>query len=354
MPPDHPLSAAARTWEQLKGEFEEKAEENGEGEGEGVSADELKKVGKWLTLTVTKFGALAANADEGDAQGLKSIAEEVIKAFIAAIGTLLSIRKGAGPSLRAELREVAGDLAASVDTLGSTCLTKQSSANTGKVLERAKRLERISTNSRSAIRRRLLQVLKNLRDADRELQQALKNADEADGEDAFSDDDLDETLEPCERRVVEALVVLSSSMQEGVKQASADCAGDAAGAAPVTILESVAMHAEKAARIFDSLSAETIGGLETKQFAASLTKMNSNGLWEAVASHSAWQSVSEKLTKALAEVQAALDAAVAEEEAEADTAPASKGHGKGKGDGGYVSTQKQPPVVTAEAKAKGK
>merc|ERR1712113_800212 len=96
----------------------------------------------------------------------------------------------------------------------------------GKVLERVKHLERISTNNRASIRRRLLKSLAQLRDAQRELNEELAPKDpDAAGECLDSDeDDLDaEEMEPEERHLVETLVALVEATNAVAEQASRSC-----------------------------------------------------------------------------------------------------------------------------------
>lgn len=61
-----------------------------------------REVCKWLANSVTKFGASAAVvADQEEAKkALSSMAEELIKAFTALVGTLLAMSSGAGADSR--------------------------------------------------------------------------------------------------------------------------------------------------------------------------------------------------------------------------------------------------------------
>jgi len=132
------LAAAPRLWQQMRSEFEEAASADAALADQGaVPAEELKKVAKWLQHGITKFGASAAVAEgEEIEKGLKPIAEEVIKSFTAALGTLLSLKRGAGASLLVELRTTGADLTAALDELGQAVGTAGMAVCAGKVLER--------------------------------------------------------------------------------------------------------------------------------------------------------------------------------------------------------------------------
>ncbi|CAE8705568.1 unnamed protein product [Polarella glacialis] len=149
---DHLLAAALRVWGDIRGEL--KVHE-GEALQNGIllPAEDLKKVVKWLQQTVTKFGASAAVADGEDRDKmLQPIAQEVIKSFTAAVGTLLSMRRGAGPSLVKELQVVGGSLAEAIDALGASVGSPSMATHAGKALERVKHLEKMSVQNRAAVR----------------------------------------------------------------------------------------------------------------------------------------------------------------------------------------------------------
>jgi len=149
----HVLSGAARVWDSTKSELEDKEEDGADlRDGTAVPPDEMKKVAKYLQSTVTKFGASASV--ETKSEVLQPVADEVIKSFTVAVGTLLSIRRGAGACLRAEIREAGSGLAAAVETLGGSVGAEAMSVNAGKVLDRVKHFERMPTHNRAAVRRR--------------------------------------------------------------------------------------------------------------------------------------------------------------------------------------------------------
>lgn len=319
MPEDgHLLSAAPRLWLQMRGEFDTcPADATLAEDGGGVPSDELKKLAKWLQHSVTKFGASAAVADGPDRdRALAPIADEVIKALTAAIGTLLSLKRGAGNALLAELRNTGSGLAAALDELGQAVGSPSMARCAGQVLDKVKQLERTSTHNRAAIRRQLLLNLSHLRDAHRELQEALTSGGEAEEDDDDEDDfgDLDASLEPAERRLVEALVELVAVVVEVLKRVSSACVAPKQGdgeAVAISVLEVAAAHASTASSAMDGLSVAASGGLDAKEFTKSMAEMKG-----AVAGLMSSPSGAEdtQLPKAMEAVEVAFAAAVAEDE----------------------------------------
>jgi len=282
---EHPLSAALRVWAELRPEFTD-AKAVASEEGPGASADELKKCAKWLQQSITKFGASAAVADEGDRIALQQVAEEVIKAFTAVVGTLLALKKNAGATLIRELRNAGEALTQQIEALGMAAGTPGMALAAGKALEKTKGIERTATNNRAAIRRAILQCLAQLRDGQRELREALKNSDlvgQGSGDEGADDEDdddelggFDDVLEPGERRVVEALEASTTALEEALKLASQSCmsAPAADGSVPVSVaaLEVAAAQGAEAVHAMDSLAAHSIGGVDAEEFAKSLVK----------------------------------------------------------------------------------
>ncbi|CAK9116176.1 unnamed protein product [Durusdinium trenchii] len=165
---------------------------------------------KYLQNTVTKFSASASVvADPEEAKNaLTPIAEEVIKAFTATLGTLLSISSGAGASLAKELQESGRQLTEALDALGSAVCTGHLATCAAKVLEYAASLEQSSTKNRAALMRRLLKSLSQLRDANREMQEELDGGSTAvditSGDEELLDDEDDlvmPPMDPSERQV---------------------------------------------------------------------------------------------------------------------------------------------------------
>lgn len=275
------LDAAGKLWLDVSGEFAEPPEgvASDDGTGEGINSEELKKVSLWLQRSLTKFGASAAVADASDEQALRQVANQVVTALTAAVGTLLTLRRGAGPSLRAELRDVTSDLCRVVEGLGAAVGTEGMALNAGKALERVKRLERVSLNSRAAVRRRILTSLAQLRDARRELQEELKDAGgDGDSDEDDEDDEEDfglEKLDPAERDVAqkldEAAGAVEAALMRASKRMGSAAQADAAGAVPA--FEACAVHAAAAVRSVDELATHVIGGLDSGAFAASLQKL---------------------------------------------------------------------------------
>lgn len=315
---DNFLREIASIWNKVRPELDDKPGDDAElaDDGAKVPADELKKITKWVQNSVTKFGATASVADERDKEGLRPIAQEVVKSFTAAAGTLLSIRRGAGPTLRSELRGVGGELAAALDILGSSVGDSQKvGLSSGKVLDKVKQFERVSAHNRAAVRRRVLRMLAQLRDATRELQEAVKHANDQ-GED--EDDDFggfDESLEPEEKVVVEALVALAAELEELMKQASQSCmpaAKGAGGAVPVAILEAAAQGCIAGANALDGLSAHSLGGFDFEEFSTCLLEMRAaisvfSSAEEAVGGAAALGALAESIER----VQVAVNAAKA-------------------------------------------
>lgn len=276
------LAQAPKLWLDMKGEFEEKPDAADPTDDAGGPGEELKKVAKWLTQAITKFGASASVAEDADRdKALRPIAEDVIKAYTAGLGTLLSLRKGAGTSLRMELRSVGGDLASALDSLGKAIGTPSMAMSAGKVLDRVRQLERTSTHNRAALRRRLLQGLSQLRDAHRELNEALKaECGDGDDDDFADDDDFDDSLEPAERRIVETLAAACSSLEDALKQASQSCmpargASAERGSVGIAELEVAAASAITGVCAVDGLAVAVTGGLDVAAFEESLTEFRS-------------------------------------------------------------------------------
>merc|ERR1712039_138041 len=186
----------------------------------------------------------------------------------------------------------------------------------GKTLESVKHGERISTNNRASIRRRLLKSLAQLRDAQRELNEELapKDPDAAEGLDS-DEDDLDAgDMEPEERQLVEAMVVLVEATNAVAEQASRSCMPNApspsgspsSGGGVVTAileLEAIALQLELSSQAIDGLASSGIGGLDVTEFKASMDKMRS-----AVAGFGCYPEQSAAAAQALDGVQAALEA----------------------------------------------
>lgn len=311
---EHVFAAAPRLWEQMRGEFQELSTADADLADEGaVSADELKKVAKWMQHSLTKFGASAAVAEGEELdRGLKPIAEEVIKGFTAVLGTFISAKRGAGPSLLGELHTAGAELSAALDELGKAIGTPEMPVGVGKVLERVKKLERISTHNRAAIMRKLLQNLAQIRDAQRELQEALACEEGEEEDDGFAE--FDASLEPEERRVVEALVALTGALVDALKKVTTACV-PAKGPDTVTVgvaeLEAAVPHSAAAASAVDSLSVASTGGFDAEEFSKSLAEMRG-----AVNGFLACPAVGDggELKRALAAAEAASEAAAAEAE----------------------------------------
>merc|ERR1712217_156956 len=174
-----------------------------------------------------------------------------------------------------------------------------------------------STNNRASIRRRLLKSLAQLRDAQRELNEELapKDPDAANQNLDSDEDDLDAgEMEPEERHLVEAMVVLVEATNAVAEQASRSCMPNApspsgtpsAGGGVITAileLEAIALQLELSSQAIDGLASSGIGGLDITGFKASMDKMRS-----AVAGFGCYPEQSAAAAQALDGVQAALEA----------------------------------------------
>lgn len=315
MPEDgHLLAGAPKLWQQCKGEFESDVPNDADlAEEAAVPTEELKKVAKWMQQVTTKFGASAAVADGADRdKALQPIADDLVRAYTAAIGTLLSIKRGAGKVLLMELRRIGSTLTEALETLGQSIGTTSMSVSAGKVLDRVKQFERTSTHNRAALRRNLLSSLAHLRDASKELTEALEEAGDEDEEDEDDDDDfacLNEALEPAEKLVVERLIGLAAPLMEVLKKASSSCMppkDDSGVAVSIGELEMVTLHCDKAASSMDNLAVAATGGLDPPNFEAALVEMRSTALALQAAQ---FIGEDESLGKAMGALQEAFDAA---------------------------------------------
>mmetsp|Transcript_5941 Transcript_5941/g.9660 ORF Transcript_5941/g.9660 Transcript_5941/m.9660 type:complete len:327 (-) Transcript_5941:21-1001(-) len=278
---DHLLSKAPRLWQEMKGEFE--ASPDGElSDKSEVSTEELRKVAKWMQQTITKFGASASVAEEADRErALSPIADEVLRSFTAVIGTLLSLKRGAGVVLLTELRQAGETLTAALDQLGKAVGTPSMAMNAGKVLDRIKQIERTSTQNRAAVRRRVLNSLSQLRDAQKELQEALSaggDKETSDDDEDLDFEDLDDALDDSERQIVEKLVELAAALLDTMKNVSTACIPAKEGSEDIATpaeLEAITAPCDAAANAMDSLAVAVQGGLDPEAFDKGLVEMRS-------------------------------------------------------------------------------
>lgn len=323
------LAAAKRVWTDVSAQIKAADEPK---EGTLLPVDELKKVSKYLQHTLTKFGASAtAVADAEEAKkGLTPIAQEVVKAYTAAAGTLMSLSGGAGACLAAELKDAGSGLADSLEALGNAVLTPGLASCAAKALQAAGNFERVSTQNRAAIRRRLLKNLAMLRDANREMQQEIENADKkglgtvevlsGDEELLEDEDDLcsafQETMLPSERRILESALKMSTQIEEVLKEASTSCVAGSESQISLDLatLEVIAEQATQVPGAIDTLAADCVGGVDAEACNSSLEKLR-----QALPVFIHYPSgAADTLTPLLEETQAALAAAEAEEAAKED------------------------------------
>eukprot|EP00933_Yihiella_yeosuensis_P073893 TRINITY_DN82684_c0_g1_i1.p1 TRINITY_DN82684_c0_g1~~TRINITY_DN82684_c0_g1_i1.p1 ORF type:complete len:324 (+),score=78.53 TRINITY_DN82684_c0_g1_i1:26-997(+) len=311
------LADAQKIWEKVGTELEAK---DGDELKDGVliSAEEIKKVGKWLQQTVTKFGASAAVAEgEEIEKALKPIGQEVIKAYTAASGTLLSMRRGAGASLIKELQSIGKDLTEGIDSLGASVGKPSMSNAAGKVLERVKHFDRLSLHNRAAVRRRLLKSLATLRDANREMQEEISE-NQVDVEDS-SDPESDfphATVSPSERRLVESILSLSTQLEEVLKEASSLCmpkeGSDSTSSPSLQELEAAALHGESVTKAVDALATDSVSGIDFESCRKSLDIFREAAVGLSAPYITAMSSSA--VDAGLTAIQEALDSAEAEDE----------------------------------------
>lgn len=269
----------------------------------------LKKLSKWMDHTVTKLGACAAVADERDVKGLEPLASEVIKAFVAIVGTFMSLRRGAGACLCSELKKIAQELAANLQQLGASIGKPSMAVSAGKVLECAGRLEHTSVNNRQAIEKRLQAILTQIRDGHQELTDALQDnesvadcseaAELSDEEDAF-----DGPLDPQEVAVAQATSSVIKLVQGVLQDSIKCCIGEETHATTMSVqdLEIIVKYADRGLDATDGLIAHMLGGLDKEEFLQSLFMLQ-----EVV---SGWQQSCidvRQLEDSLKEVEAALE-----------------------------------------------
>jgi len=276
------LAPAARLWHESAPEFDPlqavALETNDDLTVSKSMADSLKKVSRWLDHAITKLGACAAVADERDSEGLKPMAAEVMKAFIAAIGTMMSLRRGAGACLCKELQKAGRDLASTLEDLGASIGKPSMAAAAGRALDRADRLAHISTSNRIAIEKQLRALLEQLCDGHVDLKDALsQDGNEEDGL-CDEDEDLDASLDPEDRCVAEAANVTVSLLKEVLEKAIASSGSPSPyfdlDLPAVNRLENVVSYGAAAVDATDSLIANILGGLDQAEVAHSIEKLH--------------------------------------------------------------------------------
>jgi hypothetical protein len=280
---DNMLASAKRVWQQAASDFDPSlAEVDGIEMYEAESSNmllSLKRISNWLDHAITKFGACAAVADANDVKGLEPVAAEVVKAFVAAIGTMISLRRGAGPTLCMELHTIGNELATTIEQLGASVGTASMALAAGKALDRAQRLEHLSISNRFAIAKRLDAIRTQLCNCHDELTDALTPADiddEQDNEDSLEEFDCDCSLDADERSVAMATDVavdLFKNLLDAIMR-SHDC-GNSQGEVDLVRIdcgEVVVSRCAVAVDSIDGLVAHVLGGLNRKEFLQSLAE----------------------------------------------------------------------------------
>jgi hypothetical protein len=277
------LAPTARLWREAAPEFDPEKAVALESEVDLAAcqsmAEALIKVSKWMDHAIIKLGACAVVADEKDSEGLKPVAAEVVKAFIAAMGTMMSLRRGAGPCLCRELRKAGQDLASSLEELGDSVGKPSMSFAAGKALDCAQRLEHISTHNRLAIKKQLEATLSQLRDGHRDLQDAMR-CDSRDHSDIYDEDAVfDDPLDPDEVLVAEAtnatVIVFEETIEKAIRSCSVQSLQHDVDSLSVHALEIIASCGTQAADAIDGLIVHVAGGLDPEEFTQSLEQLGS-------------------------------------------------------------------------------
>lgn len=161
-----------------------------------VDAAGVKKHVELVRHTVTKLGAAATSVDPSEVPTLEPVCDDVLRHFLALAATLEAlVRNRPGQCWRDEVSGAGGSVAAALEALGATLARGEltnSSRRVGDVLERLKRIERVSTSQAAAVRKVVLTQVKQMRDARRELTEAL--AEEAGAENAAEDEEDEDDL----------------------------------------------------------------------------------------------------------------------------------------------------------------
>lgn len=281
----HVLVPATLVWRDARGDFEANRDETNS-DNNVVDSSAVKQVAEYMRNCLIKFGASASVADASDIAALKTLGEDIAKAFSAVVGMLLSTLRFAGPTLRAELLELGDNLAGALDILGAgigaTSVKEDMPTSVGKVLNRIKEFEKISRDNRAAIKRQILYCLVLIRDAHKEMQEAIDKSDKiAEGgadddsdEDAMEDEDgLDETLDESEKLVASTVVALTVALEDALKQASKIASKGDGDADLDWGLQTMVPAARTISSAVDGLIVSTIGGLEVDKFGENLVAL---------------------------------------------------------------------------------
>jgi hypothetical protein len=167
-----------------------------------------------------KFSSSAAVTEKADIDIIKPVAQEVVTAFVAVLGTMLALKLGAGKTLHDELITIVDQLTTALVALGKAACTPGMAVAAGKALEKIKRLEKASLDNKKAINSKLLGSVKQLRDNRRELRQALEEPDDED-DDALKndlDDEDDLSFTKAERHAAEVLEKCSQALEDAMKK----------------------------------------------------------------------------------------------------------------------------------------
>lgn len=155
-----------------------------------VSGEELQRIGAQLDHNITRLGAFGAQMETGEDFGLlEKPLQDFQKYFVVFLGTLSAMGGGsrAGKSLRHEISDFGNQVAdafAAVEELiakKDVALVKGGLARCiGNLLETLKKWTKVPRQNHTAVKKRLIKKIRELRDAATELNEELADAEELD------------------------------------------------------------------------------------------------------------------------------------------------------------------------------
>lgn len=211
------LDVCADQFHKLRPELEAALKASGDA---GATPADFQKMCQRCHHSIMKFSSSAAVTEQADIETIKPVAEEVTKNFVAVLGTLLALKLGAGKTLGDELISTADQLSTALVGLGKAAGTPGMAVAAGKALEKIKRLEKAPLDNKKAINKKILALMKQLKDNRRELRDALDEP--CDDDDALKkdlDDEDDLSFTKAERYAAETLEKCSEALEALLKQA---------------------------------------------------------------------------------------------------------------------------------------
>jgi hypothetical protein len=164
------------------------------GDGMGIDAGELKSGCATLKQSVVKLGAAATAVTDAEVDTLAPAGDEVCQGWLTVRRTLEALA-GDGETWQAEISEAGAALSEALVVLGAAVQKDRSSSSrrVGDVLERMKRVEKLSLSQKASVRKVILLQIKQMRDARRELAEA--SAGEGNEDDLMDEDDFGEEMD---------------------------------------------------------------------------------------------------------------------------------------------------------------